>query len=257
MTLYIDCFVGSDPMLLNVEKSVIQRGDTCKVSALYKDNNGNGLSGRTVYFFKNNSYIGYGVTNDYGRAKLEFNGSGSEIDGYVGQGNGRIGIMAANSNPVTSGSVVSETYEVLDAKKIYSGTSSKSNLSETPNSDGSYSWSTDGTNAGIFIYSNTQYSSGAIYASIGEHFSFDIVEYTGDIVVRSNISGGSNRQILTDDSTEFANGNHIEIEIIDNGVKINCNGTSRTVALADTGARSLQIRLEPNATLKIKNIAYY
>ena len=145
----------------------------------------------------------------------------------------------------------------MDAKKIYSGTSSKSNLSETPNSDGSYSWSTNGTDAGIFIYSNTQYSSGAIYASIGEHFSFDIVEYTGDIVVRSNISGGSNRQILTDDSTEFANGNHIEIEIIDNGVKINCNGNSRTVSLADTGARSLQIRLEPNATLKIKNIAYY
>ena len=114
MTLLIDCFVGDDPMLLNVGKSIIQRNDSTSVTALYKDSNGSGVSGERVYFFSDNNYLGYGDSNEYGIAKLEYDSSGSEIDGYVGQGNGRIGIMAADSNPVTSGSVVSEPYTVYD-----------------------------------------------------------------------------------------------------------------------------------------------
>ena len=64
----------------------------------------------TVY-----KYLGYGVTNENGVAKLDHNSEGQEIShSYTGVGAGEIDVVASLDNPVSQGSIVSETYSILD-----------------------------------------------------------------------------------------------------------------------------------------------
>jgi hypothetical protein len=61
------------------------------------------------------NYLGYGVTDSNGKAKLEYDSEGDPLThSYTGTGAGEIDIVASLDNPVSSGSIVSETYEVLD-----------------------------------------------------------------------------------------------------------------------------------------------
>lgn len=54
MTVHINCFVGDegDTLLISGEKSVIQSGEDCGISAFVRDSNGNPVNGRTIYFFE-------------------------------------------------------------------------------------------------------------------------------------------------------------------------------------------------------------
>ena len=71
----------------------------------------------TVY-----KYLGYGVTNENGVAKLKYNSEGQEIShSYTGVGAGEIDVVASLDNPVSQGSIVSETYEVLDCYRYDEG----------------------------------------------------------------------------------------------------------------------------------------
>ena len=204
----------------------------------------------TVY-----KYLGYGVTNENGVAKLDHDANGDEIQhSYTGVGAGEVDVVASLDNPVSSGSIVSETYSVIDAKHKYSGTSWKQNLSETANSDGSYTWSSnDGTNQGIFGFGTTQYSSGLISADIGEYFAFDIVSTTGTIAVVTPSTSGD-KTAIDSSSSEWTDGNRITIEVIENGVKI--NGVSKTLT-GNSGARAIKFKLETNATLTVNNLVHY
>lgn len=60
-------------------------------------------------------YLGYGVTDSNGVAHLDHDSSGNPINGYTGTGAGEVDVIASTDNPITSGSIVSETYSVLDA----------------------------------------------------------------------------------------------------------------------------------------------
>ena len=203
----------------------------------------------------NYRYLGYGVTNENGVAKLEYNSEGQKRDhSYTGVGAGEIDVVASLDNPVSSGSIVSETYSVIDAKHKYSGTSWKQNLSETANSDGSYTWSSnDGTNQGVFSFSSTAYSSGLYYADIGEYFAFDIVSTTGTIAVVTPSTSGD-KTAIDSSSSEWTDGNRITIEIIENGVKV--NGVTKTLT-GNSGARAIKFKLETNATLTVNNLVHY
>lgn len=67
----------------------------------------------TVY-----KYLGYGVTNESGVAKLDHDAQGQEIShSYTGVGAGEIDVVASLDNPVESGSIVSEPCNVLDCIK--------------------------------------------------------------------------------------------------------------------------------------------
>ena len=60
-------------------------------------------------------YKGYGVTDSNGVAHLDHDASGNPINhSYTGVGAGEIDVVASLDNPVSSGSIVSETYSVLD-----------------------------------------------------------------------------------------------------------------------------------------------
>ena len=138
----------------------------------------------------------------------------------------------------------------MDAKWIYAGTSYISSAGTvTSNSDGSYTLGTDGTNYAIFNASTSSSNTNTVYADIGECFEFDLVDYTGSVTLRSNISGGSNRDV----NTTWAANTHYKIEVVDNGVKF--NGT--LITFADTGARNFILRVQNEATFTIKNLMYY
>ena len=63
----------------------------------------------------NYRYLGYGVTNENGVAKLDHDAQGQEIShSYTGVGAGEIDVLASLDNPIDEGSIVSETYEVGD-----------------------------------------------------------------------------------------------------------------------------------------------
>lgn len=59
-------------------------------------------------------YIGYGTTNSNGVAHLDHDPQGNPINGYTGTGAGKIDVLASTDNPITEGSIVSETYSVID-----------------------------------------------------------------------------------------------------------------------------------------------
>lgn len=59
-------------------------------------------------------YIGYGVTDSNGVAHLDHDPQGNPINGYTGTGAGEVDVIASTDNPISSGSIVSEIYEVID-----------------------------------------------------------------------------------------------------------------------------------------------
>ena len=72
-------------------------------------------------------YIGYGVTDSNGVAHLDHDKNGNPINGYTGTGAGEVDVIASTDNPITSGSIVSETYSLIDAKFKDIGTNGQSN----------------------------------------------------------------------------------------------------------------------------------
>ena len=60
-------------------------------------------------------YLGYGITDSNGEAKLEYDENGNHLDHSItGTGAGELDIVASLDKPIGSGSIVSETYEIFD-----------------------------------------------------------------------------------------------------------------------------------------------
>ena len=63
----------------------------------------------------NYRYLGYGVTDSNGVAKLDHDANGDPLThSYTGVGAGEVDVVASLDNPVSSGSIVSEPYSILD-----------------------------------------------------------------------------------------------------------------------------------------------
>ena len=60
-------------------------------------------------------YLGYGITDSNGEAKLEYDENGNHLDHSItGTGAGELDIVASLDKPIGSGSIVSETYGIWD-----------------------------------------------------------------------------------------------------------------------------------------------
>ena len=99
-------------------------------------------------------YLGWGITNENGVAKLDHDAQGQEIEhSYTGTGAGEIDVLASLDNPIVEGSIVSETYPVLDCM-FYDTALDNSQASHYYNDSGlqiSYD-STNGTTASATTY---------------------------------------------------------------------------------------------------------
>lgn len=67
-------------------------------------------------------YLGYGITDSNGKAKLEYDAQGNQLShSYTGTGAGEVDIVASLDSSITDSSLVSETYEVEDCYWIETG----------------------------------------------------------------------------------------------------------------------------------------
>lgn len=72
----------------------------------------------------NYKYLGYGITNNEGVACLDHDPNGNpKLHSYTGTGAGEIDIVASLDNPIVEGSLVSETYGLIDATYYNNGSS--------------------------------------------------------------------------------------------------------------------------------------
>ena len=147
-------------------------------------------------------YLGWGITNENGVAKLDHDAQGQEIEhSYTGTGAGEIDVLASLDNPIVEGSIVSETYEVLDCIKYddmetdhlgiynYANSANLSYSTEWALSGGnSLKWDYDNTGAGATKYWGWQFIQNPSSAS-----AFDIESIRGKNVklemdINSNVS---------------------------------------------------------------------
>ena len=69
-------------------------------------------------------YMGYGITDETGKAKLEYNSSGTPIThSYTGTGAGKVDIVASLDQTITDSSIISNTYTIEDCYFIEQGSS--------------------------------------------------------------------------------------------------------------------------------------
>ena len=68
-------------------------------------------------------YLGYGVTDSNGKAKLEYDAQGNPLThSYTGTGAGKVDIVASLDSEITGSSLVSETYSLMDCLFYQDGT---------------------------------------------------------------------------------------------------------------------------------------
>ena len=102
-------------------------------------------------------YLGYGVTDSNGVAKLDHDAEGQELQhSYTGVGAGEVDVVASLDNPVSSGSIVSVPCNVIDAERMDSGIEGTSTNLFSPMSSNTFIRGTDGTEV---TYNNTGGSS--------------------------------------------------------------------------------------------------
>ena len=77
----------------------------------------------------NYRYLGYGVTDSNGVAKLDHDANGDPLShSYTGVGAGEVDVVASLDNPIVDGSIVSVPCNVLDCYKYDSGTDPNNNI---------------------------------------------------------------------------------------------------------------------------------
>ena len=113
-------------------------------------------------------YLGYGITDSNGEAKLEYDENGNHLDHSItGTGAGELDIVASLDKPIGSGSIVSETYSIFDCAFYDSGVEATENTDWIASSGTlSKSFSSDGktispsTSTNLMIYANKPSTTG-------------------------------------------------------------------------------------------------
>ena len=94
----------------------------------------------------NYRYLGYGVTDSNGVAKLDHDANGDPLThSYTGVGAGEIDVVASLDNPVSSGSIVSGTFNVWDTQWYDKALDGKGNHNDNYNSITNLTRASDGT----------------------------------------------------------------------------------------------------------------
>lgn len=91
-------------------------------------------------------YLGWGITNENGVAKLDHDAQGQEIEhSYTGTGAGEIDVLASLDNPITDGSIVSVPCNVWDCLVYDDGISDPKKTTFIKSANGTVTIGSDGT----------------------------------------------------------------------------------------------------------------
>ena len=211
------------------------------------------------------NYLGYGVTNSEGIAKLDHDATGEPIEhSYTGVGAGEIDVLASLDNPIIDGSIVSEIYEVLDALFYEDGTTGTpnpnwvkngGNFDVTPSSDGilisnSFTWA-------VYYRANIGDTSTTQDYTIPVCVEFDYIEASDNSKWYLQFDDGSDRSIRGD-VIQVTNDCHVTIRATstDTYVKVD-NGTERALGYVVASPTGVGLRLQGGASLKFKDFKVY
>ena len=216
-------------------------------------------------------YLGYGVTNESGVAKLDHDAEGQEIShSYTGVGAGEIDVVASLDNPIASGSIVSGTYNVWDTNFGDGGV--------TGNTNGGFYYTQDQTvvsrqtdNTGTTV-TNLTSSLQTIRVnkpntSIDEkdwvaplNIEFDILSYTGTLYFQLWKSNNTSENVsvnLSNFLTGVSNP-HVKVLVADGKMKVYVNDELKTdPVLTFGGLFGIRLLLSDSASFKYKNFFVY
>lgn len=208
-------------------------------------------------------YLGWGITNENGVAKLDHDAQGQEIEhSYTGTGAGEIDVLASLDNPIVDGSIVSETYGGLDCIWYDS-------LTETPLKNNWYATNlnlntdSDGTlitnNSSNNLYFKPYPSGADLMLDTPFIVEFTVKSVSGSIqpqIVGSGVSAGW----IHDEG----NGTHrLEIQADSQVHKFKSENSDTYVTLTDfnqvtlTGQSLFRLLIASNSSIKLNDFKIY
>ena len=206
-------------------------------------------------------YLGWGITNENGVAKLDHDANGDAIEhSYTGVGAGEIDVVASLDNPVSQGSIVSETYSIWDYLFYDDGITSPKTANWTNYSD-RLTVSVDETGTTLLrdASSGTGYYFTPSAYSTPFAIEFEMVETGTKTSNGMDFAVGSSDNNRAFNALTISSGDTIKITYDGETIRTYRNGstTPYELALALTGNITIAFYIAPNQSIKFKNFRMY
>jgi len=211
----------------------------------------------------NYRYLGYGITDENGIAKLDHDAQGNPIDhSYTGTGAGELDIIASldDSTKISESSIQSGTYATLDCIQYDSGITGSVNqnwkntsalTSATSNSNGTTFVNNNAST--VIAYFNKQGSSTAEFDwEYPLRVEFDCVEKTGITYWQFRSTGSANAPNLNNYNT-----GKYRMDIIESSMKFYVDDQLITSYNYDNTAFAIRLVLNSNASIIFKDFKVY
>lgn len=199
-------------------------------------------------------FLGYGVTDENGIAKLEYDANGDPLDhSYTGVGAGSFDVIASLDNPIVDGSFTSRAFHVVDAKSYDDGTKTLSDYwnntsALTRNSDETTTFSTSNWSTSNFKVDNNV----NLVLGDGLTVEFDVLSIEGSPRI-NGYDGGHKGVILTQTGHYKAVFEPGTMTVYVNGEIVNTIEFATAATTVNIGFRSGS----SSSTVKFDNFALY
>ena len=211
-------------------------------------------------------YLGYGTTDSNGEAKLEYDENGNHLDHSItGTGAGELDIVASLDKPISSGSIVSETYSIIDALFYCQGTTgnvnsnwvAESGLTSNPDTEGNLL--ENSTSSGKYYASNLPNSSTSELKDFTAPLciEFNCISNTGARIYLNSSTGGSN---IDRNITSYITGNNkVKMIVRENNYDLIIDGEVKLSNVSHSLVAPFGIRfvVNSNCSLKYKDFRIY
>ena len=212
--------------------------------------------------------LGYGVTDDSGVAHMTHDKDGNVLSnpGYVGVGAGKLNVVAANKNPVDSGAVVSQPFQVTDGTFYDTGIDgtdksdywylNRSNVTIVVGSDGTTITESNSSSYSIVVpnLTSTPTLNGSYVFDSPLAVEFDLISFDDGCGIRlydkTNAYAPNFPNIITANS-------HVKIEVTGRKVIYYSNGETYEVNFTPTALLQCGFKVSAGNTLKFKNFVVY
>jgi hypothetical protein len=210
-------------------------------------------------------YLGYGVTNSKGKAKLDHDKNGDPIThSYTGTGAGELDIIASLDNPstISDSSIQSEIYSLLDNIAYDDGIGGNTNYHInnpnlvrtvendgallTNNGTGTYYWCILPPNTTVTTLTETKVFTGDVIIEA------DILSCDSDTSIQINADSTLSRKLTTFGETPLT----VKMKVVNNTV-YRWNGTSWTEMGDITTSYGIRFGVSAGTSLKYRNFKVY
>ena len=223
-------------------KKIIQANDNLNLVAMLLMD-GEAAVGETLTY----QVLHDGSVVDSGSSVTDSNGVATFS--YTGTGIGEVTVE------VSYGTLLQETYGIIDAKLISDGNCYVVRLTKTSQSDGSMLLSAPSDNYGTLTLSTSTTTTSKIDLPVGSVVEFDLINYTGIVTYR--LDGTSNKTIISTGSSNFGIGHW---KFINGGTTLTAYRNGELVATfsdEESEERRFIMRLEKESTSQFDNLFYY